>query len=254
MKSNRKFLAAGAVVIIAVAAMIYIRTPADAPKVVEQTKQGSFLPIPEAPSAPVPASIAVVTATLAASVVPVLTLQQQVDKYISSGKPEDALAAYQIISHCLDVRRDQAHSADRVARGGKPAELVSNACGDLSSSTIAGSSQLADRAAKAGVHGAAAAVLNSEVGGLGEYADPMASGPEVDAYYQRVKDALAAGAANGDCFSLSTMSTNVEGLHDYQGALDYLNRAAKECPKQGKKVILLDQRRAKLTFLINQHR
>jgi len=253
MNSNRKFLAAGAVVIIAVAAVLYLRNP-EAPKPVEQAKPGSFLPtdvsLPAiAQSAPVTGA----SASLAADA-PRLTLQQQVDRYTSSGKPEDALAAYRIIAHCLAVRRDQAHSADRVAMGGKPAELVSDACGDLSSSSIATSYQLADRAAKSGVHGAAAAVLDSEIDGLGNHADPMASGPEVDAYYQRVKDALAAGAANGDCFSLNTLSMNVENQHDYQGALDYLNRAAEECPKQGKKVALLEKRQAKLAYLINQHR
>ena len=253
MTSKLRIYIAVAVIIFGVASAFYLRKSADLPKPVQPEQQSSFLPIPEV-SSPASASVAIASAPISVASVPKLTLQQQVDKYRASGKPEDALLAHDIIAHCLYVRRDQSINADRVAMGGKPAETVDSACGDLAASTIAGSYQLVDQAAKAGVHGAAAAVMDAGVGGLGDSSTGDVDGPDFKAYEQRMRDAVAKGVETNDCFSLNTASGFSDMAKDYVAALDYLDRAAKECPTQGKKVNTLEQRRARLTALANQHR
>jgi hypothetical protein len=170
-------------------------------------------------------------ATASAPTSTVETKQQAVDRLSKSGNPVDAFAAYNILRLCVDARKSDLLRAAREAEGLKNQFPPSDqACGDLSPGQITSRLQLLERAAEAGVQGAAAAFADEGPGGFG-YGVPRQPGDAEDASFQQaMSHYIEIGAQHRDLWSLEAMTSKSEmsppsGIPDYAAALKYLDEA-----------------------------
>jgi hypothetical protein len=151
-----------------------------------------------------PATTVTAGAPKPAAAAPVLTKAQRVDLLSKSPSPVDAFTAYNIIAPCVYARRAE-------AEGEKPMRFKSSheACEDLTPGQIVGRLQLLERAATAGVHGAAMESANEGPTGYGWVGNADRAGPEYEAWARRQMEFWAVGVKTGDAASLMTLSMQV---------------------------------------------
>ena len=158
--------------------------------------------------------------------IPKQSIAAEVDRLVATHNPTDAFAAYRLIRNCMNARRDQLVVAEWAANNDKSkVPSVSAACGDLSPGQVASRNQYLSLAAKAGINGAAGALAEEGPRGDGVVMSIAPDDAEQAAYIQAVKEAVAAGAAAGDYWSLLSMSNSYDiadsGKPDYVAALKY---------------------------------
>lgn len=149
-----------------------------------------------------------------------------IEKLTLRQDPGSAFEAYKIIRTCVESREDQLHVAEHAADGLKERqEKPDAACGNISPGQVASRDQLLKKAALAGVHGAAEALLLEGPTGEGNAPVNDPNSPEVIAFNDMLLAAWNAGAKHGDLYSLRALATRAEMLDqsspNYAEALKY---------------------------------
>lgn len=152
-----------------------------------------------------------------------VSLSRQVQQLVAAGTPAASFQAYQLLARCERARR----VAEQLPQATLPAtrawmekeEKPDTACGDISPGQTASRLQYAERAAQAGVPGAAMAFLQE-----GPYGDEMLNAtaqpeqPAVRDWMVRSRAYVKLAADNGDLAAISNMS-NHHDFSDPQPAL-----------------------------------
>jgi hypothetical protein len=227
VKTSRWYLYTGAIAFgLVLGGWVATRPPAPAasapptPAMVPPA-QPAPLPLPhDAPPAmaqAAPASVAPVAPAQGSLAGQVAALAQQ-------GTPQAAYTAYDILARCNWARLT---AANAVQHGMK--DRSAEVCGDLSPGQLASRTVLLERAAEAGVHGAAVAYMR-EVWGTTDASTPV--DVHAAAAAQRF---MHIAAEHGDSDALLVLSGTAQEHHDYAAAMRYLvafNEAFKQ--KEGK--------------------
>lgn len=152
-----------------------------------------------------------------------VSLSRQVQQLVAAGTPTASFAAYQLLARCERARR----VAEQLPHAALPAthawmekeDRPATACGDISPGQTASRLQYAERAAQAGVPGAAMAFLQE-----GPYGDAMLNAtaqpeqPAVRDWMARSRAYVKLAADNGELAAISNMSNHYD-FSDPQPAL-----------------------------------
>jgi hypothetical protein len=165
------------------------------------------------------------------------SLAQKVDRLARSKDPVDSFAAYQLVTTCIWARDHEGWMANHILPGDREMlPTTQQACGDIASDQIQSRLRWLERAALAGVHHAATAMLKEGPDGLGVSGSSDIAAPENAAWRQRVESALDAGVHTCDSDSLESRVNSYEtGLgvaQDRAKALTYWV-AYMECRQHG---------------------
>jgi hypothetical protein len=139
------------------------------------------------------------------------TKADDIDRLLASGKPEDAFTAYNLIHACLRARSIETELPSAASpetrqwmeQEPKPGE----ACGNITPGQIVSRAQFAERAAQAGVRGAAMAYLME--GPRGDLALNMQAQPDdpvIAEWMQRSRAYVREAAERGELQAIGNMS------------------------------------------------
>lgn len=171
MPSRRLLSIAIALVVLLTAAMLWtLRAPpaaasTPAPTVAPAAPPASVVGVARVPDI---ASMPTLAAPSASAASTPTSFAAQVDAWTRTGKPSDAMQAYEVIFRCLLARR-RAH--DPTQPQDDPAIAAPAVCGDLRSDQVQGRLALLEKAARAGVKGAADDFLQEGPSGNGAMID-----------------------------------------------------------------------------------
>lgn len=196
--------------------------------------------------------------SLASGPAPTDSKASVIDALAKTNSAADAFRAYQLVHKCVVARKDQLIAAERAANGdARPPENIAISCGDISPGQVAGRLQLLERAANAGVHGAAAALADEGVVGYGYSTDARVDDPDYVFTQEKLARTIEAGAASGDWWSLGRKADMLEmpssGSPDYVAALDYLEKSnAAYMAETGKELKSYEREKSRLKYRIKQ--
>ena len=184
----------------------------------------------------------------------IVSKREEVLRLSRSPDPSQKLLAYELIRACITARRDDQYVAERAADGGKtPVQPSSTVCGDIDPGQIASRRQLLTVAAQAGVHHAAAYLADEGSTGQGYSTDTDVDSADQQMFDSEMKQALEAGAASGDWWSLATLAGSGESsartFDDYRKAISQLDDANTEYRKEtGHDMKSYQENRGRMTY------
>jgi hypothetical protein len=184
--------------------------------------------------------------------------RDEVIRLSQSPDPSQKLLAYELIRACVKARKDDLYVAERAADGGKASlSSSSEVCGDIDPGQIASRRQLLSVAAQAGVHHAAGYLADEGATGEGYSRDADITSADQQRFANEMKQAIEAGAASGDWWSLATLAGSRESsartAEDYEKAIEGLDEANTAYRKEtGHDMKSYQENRGRMTYFGNQ--
>lgn len=223
MPSRRVLTIAIALVALLAAVMLWtLRAPPAAASTPAPTVAPAAPPaaVASIARAPVIASMPTLAAPSAPAASTPASFAAQVDAWTRTGKPSDAMQAYEILFRCLLARR-RAH--DPTQPQDDPAIAAPAVCGDLRSDQVQGRLALLEKAARAGVKGAADDFIQEGPSGNGAMVDlgTRDTTPPTAEWLARRDDYIARALANCDTGLASYLGMTQRNHDDRQKALMY---------------------------------